>query len=57
MIAIIGTVTVVAVPYYKNYKRTACDQAALADLYNVTAVVQMRIRSDILARKCSLILK
>ena len=40
VIAIIGIITAIAIPYYNNYKATACDQAALADLYNVKAAVQ-----------------
>ena len=40
VIAIIGIITAIAIPYYNNYKATACDQAGLADLYNVKAAVQ-----------------
>jgi len=40
VVAIIGIMTAIAVPYYNNYKKTSCDQAALADLYNVRAGVQ-----------------
>jgi type IV pilus assembly protein PilA len=43
VIAIIGIITAIAIPYYSNYKKTACDQAALADLYNVKAAVQKYI--------------
>ena len=38
VIAIIGIITAIAIPYYNNYKKTACDQAALTDLYNIRAV-------------------
>jgi len=40
VIAIIGIITAIAIPYYNNYKKTACDQAAITDLYNVKAAVQ-----------------
>jgi type IV pilus assembly protein PilA len=43
VIAIIGIITAIAIPYYNNYKQTACDQAALSDLYNVKAAVQKYI--------------
>jgi len=43
VIAIIGIITAIAIPYYNNYKATSCDQAALADLYNVKAAVQKYI--------------
>ncbi len=39
VIAIIGIITAIAIPYYNNYKKTACDQAALSDLYNVKGAV------------------
>ena len=43
VIAIIGIITAIAIHYYNNYKATSCDQAALADLYNVKAAVQKYI--------------
>lgn len=49
VIAIIGIITAIAIPYYNNYKKTSCDQAALADLYNVKAAVQKKATDDELA--------
>jgi len=48
VIAIIGIITAIAIPYYLNYKQTACDQAALADLYNVKAAVQKYLTDETL---------
>ncbi len=48
VIAIIGIITAIAIPYYNNYKKTACDQAALSDLYNVMAAVQKYITDETL---------
>jgi len=48
VIAIIGIITAIAIPYYNNYKKTACDQAALADLYNVRAAVQKYLTDETL---------
>jgi len=48
VIAIIGIITAIAIPYYNNYKKTACDQAALSDLYNVKAAVQKYLTDETL---------
>ena len=48
VIAIIGIITAIAIPYYNNYKATACDQAALADLYNVKAAIQKYLTDETL---------
>jgi type IV pilus assembly protein PilA len=48
VIAIIGIITAIAIPYYNNYKATACDQAALSDLYNVKAAVQKYLTDETL---------
>ena len=49
VIAIIGIITAIAIPYYNNYKKTACDQAALADMYNVKAAVQKYMTDALLS--------
>ena len=48
VIAIIGIITAIAIPYYNNYKKTACDQAAITDLYNVRAAVQKYLTDETL---------
>jgi prepilin-type N-terminal cleavage/methylation domain-containing protein len=37
---IIGIITAIGLPYYSSYKKTACDQTAQAELYNIKAAVQ-----------------
>ena len=48
VVAIIGIITAIAIPYYNNYKKTACDQAALTDLYNIRAAVQKYLTDETL---------
>jgi prepilin-type N-terminal cleavage/methylation domain-containing protein len=48
VVAIIGIITAIAIPYYNNYKKTACDQAAITDLYNVRAAVQKYLTDETL---------
>lgn len=47
-IAIIGILLAIALPYYGHYKKTSCDQAALADLYNLKAAVHKKLTDDIM---------
>jgi len=49
VVAITGIITAIAIPYYNNYKKTSCDQAALADLHNVKAAVQKKMTDDVLS--------
>ena len=49
VVSIIGIITAIAIPYYNEYKRTSCDQAALTDLYNVKAAVQKKMTDDVLS--------
>jgi prepilin-type N-terminal cleavage/methylation domain-containing protein len=46
VVAIIGIITAIAVPYYLNYKKTACDQAAVSDLSSVGAAVYKKLADD-----------
>lgn len=48
VIAIIAIIAAIAIPYYINYKKSACDQAALLDLYNLKAAVQKKMADDVL---------
>ncbi len=47
-IAIIGILLAIALPYYSHYKKTSCDQAALADLYNLKAAVHKKLTDDLM---------
>ncbi len=47
-IAIIGILLAIALPYYSHYKKTSCDQAAIADLYNLKAAVNKKLTDDIM---------
>jgi len=47
-IAIIGILLAIALPYYAHYKKTSCDQATLADLYNLKAAVHKKLTDDLM---------
>jgi len=40
VIAIVGVILAVAVPYYVSYKRTACDRAVSGDLSKLGASLE-----------------
>lgn len=45
VVAIIGIILAIAIPYYISYKRSACDKAASGDLIQLAAAIQ-RLESD-----------
>jgi type IV pilus assembly protein PilA len=45
VVAIIGIILAIAIPYYIAYKRSACDKAASGDLVQLAAAMQ-RLESD-----------
>jgi len=45
VVAIIGIILAIAIPYYISYKRAACDKAATGDLVQLAAALQ-RLESD-----------
>jgi len=53
VIAIIGIILAVAVPYYQSYKRSACDDAAAADLAKLGAAYE-KFRTELSDRNCGL---
>jgi len=53
VIAIIGIILAVAVPYYQSYKRSACDDAATADLAKLGAAYE-KFRTELSDRNCGL---
>jgi len=45
VVAIIGIILAIAIPYYISYKRAACDKAASGDLVQLAAALQ-RLETD-----------
>lgn len=45
VVAIIGIILAIAIPYYISYKRAACDKAASGDLVQLAAALQ-RLEAD-----------
>jgi type IV pilus assembly protein PilA len=52
VVAIIGIILAIAVPYYISYKRTACDRAASGDISRLGAAVE-RIGNELVDLNCS----
>jgi len=52
VIAIVGVILAVAVPYYVSYKRTACDRAASGDLSKLGASLE-RFGNELVDLNCS----
>ena len=40
VVAIIGIILAIAIPYYVSYKRTACDRAATGDISKLGASLE-----------------
>jgi type IV pilus assembly protein PilA len=52
VVAIIGIILAIAIPYYISYKRTACDRAASGDISKLGASVQ-RMGNELVDLNCS----
>jgi type IV pilus assembly protein PilA len=52
VVAIIGIILAIAIPYYISYKRTACDRAASGDISKLGAAVQ-RMGNELVDLNCS----
>jgi type IV pilus assembly protein PilA len=51
VVAIIGIILAIAVPYYVSYKRTACDRAANADVVKLGASLE-RLGNELVDLNC-----
>ncbi len=52
VVAIIGIILAIAIPYYISYKRTACDRAASGDISKLGAAVQ-RLGNELVDLNCT----
>ncbi|MEJ2716342.1 MAG: prepilin-type N-terminal cleavage/methylation domain-containing protein, partial [Deltaproteobacteria bacterium] len=52
VVAIIGIILAIAVPYYISYKRTACDRAANGDISKLGAAIE-RYGNELVDLNCS----
>jgi type IV pilus assembly protein PilA len=52
VVAIIGIILAIAIPYYVSYKRTACDRAATGDISKLGASVE-RFGNELVDLNCS----
>lgn len=53
VVAIIGIILAIAVPYYISYKRTACDRAANGDISKLGAAIE-RYGNELVDLNCSM---
>jgi prepilin-type N-terminal cleavage/methylation domain-containing protein len=52
VVAIIGIILAIAIPYYVSYKRTACDRAATGDISKLGASIE-RFGNELVDLNCS----
>jgi prepilin-type N-terminal cleavage/methylation domain-containing protein len=52
VVAIIGIILAIAIPYYVSYKRTACDRAATGDISKLGAAIE-RFGNELVDLNCS----
>jgi prepilin-type N-terminal cleavage/methylation domain-containing protein len=52
VVAIIGIILAIAIPYYVSYKRTSCDRAASGDISRLGAAVE-RLGNELVDLNCS----
>ena len=51
VVAIIGIILAIAIPYYVSYKRTACDRAATGDISKLGASIE-RFGNELVDLNC-----